>query len=144
MWILKRLAEIGVSIQDILTTYLSRVRVHLEQNVPLWHFSISKQLRSKLENTQKACLYIILGRMATPDYYCNLAMLNLEPLENRRDILCKKFARKTFKHPVHRQMFTIRQGEKTRSGCKVVVPKAKTARYERSTIPSLARIINSL
>ena len=82
--------------------------------------------------------------MATSDYYCNLAILNIEPLENRRELLCKKFARKTFKHPVHRQMFTLRKGNKTRSGCKVVVPEAKTARYEKSAIPSLAKIINSL
>ena len=54
-----------------------------------------------------------------------------------------KFARKTFNHPVHREMYTRRRGEQTRSGCKVIVPGAKTVRYEKSSIPSLARIINS-
>ena len=95
MWILKRLAEMGVSIDDLRIAYLSRVRVHLEQHIPLWGFSISKTLSNKIERVQRACLFIILGRHATSDYFCNLAMLNLEPLANRREILCKKFARKT-------------------------------------------------
>ena len=54
MWILKRMSELGVSMGDQLMTYLSRVRVYIEQNVPLWHFSITKQLSNKIENIQKA------------------------------------------------------------------------------------------
>ena len=144
MWILKRLAELGVSTQDLLMSYLSRVRVQLEQNVPLWHFSISSQLRKKLENVQKACLFIILGQRATSDYHRNLAMLNLEPLVDRRLTLCKNFGRKTIKHPVHSQMFTFNRVKHTRAGRKVIVPKANTARYNKSAIPSLARLINSM
>ena len=60
MWILKRLVEMGVNMQDLLMTYLSRIRVHLELNVPLWHFSISQKLSKNIEKVQKACVYIIL------------------------------------------------------------------------------------
>ena len=109
----------------------------------LWNFSISQQLCKKIESVQKACLFIVLGRHATPDYYCNLAMLNLEPMANRREKLCKKFARKTLKHPVHGKMFTINQNNQTRSGRKVIEPQAKSARYRKSSIPSLARMLNS-
>ena len=35
MWIIKRLSELGVSVEDKLTTYESRIRIHLEQNVAL-------------------------------------------------------------------------------------------------------------
>ena len=143
MWILKRLAELGVSTDDLLLAYVSRIRVHLEQNSALWNFSISQQLCKKIESVQKACLFIVLGRHATPDYYCNLAMLNLEPMANRREKLCQKFARKTLKHPVHGKMFTINKNNQTRSGRKVIEPKAKTARYRKSSIPSLARMLNS-
>ena len=38
MWILKRLSELGVSVEDKLLTYQSRIRVYLEQNVALWHY----------------------------------------------------------------------------------------------------------
>ena len=143
MWILKRLAELGVSLDDLLLTFLSRIRVHLEQNVALWNFTISQQLSKKIESVQKACLFIVLGRDATPDYYCNLAMLNLEPLADRRLKLCRKFAQKTFKHPVHGKIFTANPSNHTRSSRKVIEPQAKTARYRKSSIPSLARILNS-
>ena len=144
MWILKRLAELGVSTQDLLMSYLSRVRVLIEQNVPLYHFSITKQLRNKLENIQKASLFIILGQLATTDYHHNLALLNLETLEERRQMLCRNFARKIIKHPIHNQMFTFNSAKQTRSGRRVIVPQTKRARYMNSAIPSLARLINSM
>ena len=144
MWGLKRLAELGVSVQDLLMTCVSRVRVNLEINVALWSSSITQQLRKKIENVQKASLYIVLGHMATSDYNTNLAMLNLEPLEERRKMLSQNFARKTIRHPNHSKMFTFSRGKQTRSGRKVIVPQAKTARYDKSAIPSLARMINAM
>ena len=146
MWILKRLSELGVSLQDILMTYESRIRVHLEMNVPLWHFSITKRLSDSIERVQRAAAFIILGKLASRDYICNLAMLGLEPLGERRNSLCREFAIKAMKHPVHSKMFTMVEGRQTRAKRKVVVPvfPAKTARYDRSSIPNLARIINAL
>ena len=143
MWILKRLAEMRVSIDDLLLTYECRIKKHLEINVPLYHFSINKNLSSVIEKVQKACVFIILGKHASLDYFCNLAMLNLEPLSDRRDKLSKNFAKKLTKHPVHRNIFTWNEGIKTRDGRKVVVPYARTSRYGRSSIPSLDQIINS-
>ena len=144
MWILRRLAESGVLIDDLLMVFMSRVRIHLEQHVPLWHFSITKSLSDKIERVQKMCLYIILGGLATPDYYLNSTMLNLEPLSERRDKICRKFSAKTFKHPTHRNMFAINQGKSTSFKRKVEVPITKTARYAKSAVPNLAKIINSL
>ena len=146
MWILKRLKEFGVSTEDLLLTYQSRIRIHLELNVPLWHFSITKKLSRNIENVQKSCLFLILGQVATTEYYCNLALLNLDLLSERRVKLCTQFAKKTFKHPQHGKMFTKNDNRTTYLGGKrnVIVPTAKTARYDRSSIPSLARILNTL
>ena len=59
--------------------------------------------------------------------------------------LFRNLARKTFKNPVHRNsMFDLVQGNGTRSKQKVHIPLAKTARYEKSAIPNLARVINTL
>ena len=71
-------------------------------------------------------------------------MLDLEPLFGRRVKLCRKFAKKTFKLPEHQKIFVLNEGRKTRSGRKVIVPVARTARYYNSAVPSLARIINDL
>ena len=106
MWILKRLAEMGVSTEDLCMTYEMRIKKHLEINVPLYHFSISQKLSKMIEKIQKACMFIILGKHASLDYFCNLAILDLEPLSDRRDKLCTNLAKKVIKHHEHRKMFT--------------------------------------
>jgi hypothetical protein len=144
MWILRRLAEKGVSHEHLILTFISRIRVHVEINVPLWTFSITKVIIKKIENVQRIAVFIILGKEAHNDYICNLAMLNLEPLESRRDQICKHFASKILKHPVHHKMFQVASQTKTRSQRVVIVPHTRTRRYECSAIPSLAKLINSL
>ena len=138
MWILKRLVEMGVPKDEMVLTFHSRIRTHLEQNIPMWHFSISKKLSKLIEKVQKACAFIILGKHATPDYSRNLAILGLEPLDERRMQLCKSFAKKTLKHPVHSKMFTFSGRSGARSKQKVIVPYAKTKQYETSSGPSLS------
>ena len=143
MWILKRLAEVGVRKDDLLLAFISRLRTHLEQNVALWTFAISQKLSKLIEKVQKTCVFIILGKYATPDYERNLAILGLERLDKRRMELSNRFAKKTFKHSEHKKMFTLNEKRGTRSNQKVIVPFAKTRRYDTSSIPSLSRIINS-
>ena len=130
MWKLRRLTESGVSMDDLLMTYTERIRVMVEQNVALWSFSISKFLINAIEKVQKTACFIILGKHSGPSYYCNLAILDLEPLEVRRETLCRTFATKTFKHPVHSSMFTLKKGRSTRSVRKVMITTAKSKQYE--------------
>ena len=144
MWILRRLAEMGVSTDDLKITYEYCIKTHFESNVPLWHFSISQKLSHLIEKVQKACMFIILGKNASYSYSYNLATLNLEPLSDRRNKLCQNYAKKSRKNPSQRSMFTWNEGRQTRDARKVLVPYARTSRYERSSFPSLARIINSL
>ena len=142
MWILKRLAEMGISTRDLLMTYESRIRIQLEMNVPLWHFTVNKKLSKMIEKVQKSCLYIILGKRATPSYTSNLDLLKLDRLDIRRDQLCQNFVKKVIKHPEHKKMFTWKERSSTRAGPKVIIPTANTQRYGRSAVPSLARLIN--
>ena len=95
-----------------------------------------------MKKIQKISVFIILGKDAHKDYICNLAILNIEPLEERREKIAIKFANKILKHPEHRKMFKFVNSGRTRLGKKVDVPMTKTARYEKSPIPSLAKIIN--
>ena len=146
LWILRRLAEIGTPIEKLVITYNLRVKIYLEQNVPLWMFSVSNAMKIKLEKVQKISLYIILGKFAHTDYLCNLAILDMEPLEERRQKIAVNFATNILKHPEHRKLFNYKDCRyyyyKTRSGKKVMVPKFRTARYAKSTVPSLANLIN--
>ena len=68
--------------------------------------------------------------------------MNLEPLDVRRQRIATNFAKKILKNPEHRKIFKIIDSNKTRMGKKIVVPQCRTARYEKSTIPSLAKLIN--
>ena len=68
-------------------------------------------------------------------------MLNLEPLDERRQKIATSFAKKILKHPEHRKLFQF-TSDRTRSGKKVILPNTKTVRYEKSPVPSLAKIIN--
>ena len=105
---------------------------------------INKLLIKQIEKVQKVACFIILGKDSSPSYTSNLAALGLEPLEVRRDSLCKNLAKKLIKHPAHSKMFTFKQGRDTRAGRKVIVPHTITRRYETSSVPSLAKLINDI
>ena len=105
MWILRRLSEMGVSQEKLLLIFKSKVRIHVEMNIPLWTFSINKKLSNKIEKVQRTAVLIILRHKASPNYSLNLKTLKLHTLESRRDVIVKRFAKKTMKHPVHKNMF---------------------------------------
>ena len=148
LWILKRLVEIGAPLEDVQMTFVQRVRTHVEQNISLWAFSITKNTSNKIEKLQKAAVCIMLPllsqNMKDKDYKSKLDILGLELLESRREKINNRFAKKTFDHSQHRKMFTLNPKRTTRLCRRVIVPHAKTQRYERSSIPSLAKIINQL
>ena len=100
-------------------------------------------LSNKIEKVQKIALYVILGNHAHKDYVCNQAILNIESLEDRRTTIAKNFATKILKHPEHQKIFNITVTEGTRSGKRIVEPFTRRARYAKSTIPSLAKMINN-
>ena len=141
MWTLRRLSEMGISTEKLLLIYKSKIRVHVEMNVPLWSFSINQNLAKKLENVQRTAAFLILRQKASKNYLLNLKKLNLDTLETRRHILIKRFARKTVKHPAHKKMFKLKIRNDTRSTAPIIIPKAKRKRYMNSAVPSLARII---
>ena len=142
MWILRRLFELGVSVENMLLAYKSRIRIFVEMNVPLWNFNLSAKMSKKIEKLQKTAVFIILGSNADKDYFCNLAILGLETLQDRRQTIVRNFATKLIKHPIHRNIFKFSEASKTRSNQRIIIPFARTTRYERSSVPSLGKFIN--
>ena len=143
LWTLRRLAELGVSREQLLLVYESKIRVCVEQNCGLWMFSITNELSKEIERLQKISFYIILGKKANYSYSDNLAELGSISLEERREKLALKLAKNVLRHPEHRKMFKFSTKSNMRSGKRVIIPKTRTARYEKSTVPSLGKIINS-
>ena len=61
LWFLRRLKKLGASTEDLLDLYHKHVRSILEYAAPVWHSSLNKEDRLKLERVQKSTLHIILG-----------------------------------------------------------------------------------
>ena len=81
---------------DLKKIYMLQVRSKLEKSAVLWHSSLSKKNRNDLERVQKSALRLILGNKYT-SYSEALKLLNIETLEDRRKLLCLKFAKNCLK-----------------------------------------------
>ena len=114
----------------------------VEENAPLWMFSLTKELSDKIERVQKISFCIILGKKSSIHYSQNLIALKCPTLLERRQKIAERFALKVLKNNEHRKMFKFAQNNRTRAGNRVIIPTIKTSRYSKSTIPSLGNIIN--
>ena len=81
------------NINDLKRIYMLQVRSKLEQSAVLWHFGLSGKNRNSLERVQKSALRVILGKSYT-SYNNALKELNIDSLQDRRESLCLKFAKK--------------------------------------------------
>ena len=69
----------------------------MEQSCTIWHSSLTDDNANDLERVQKCALKIIL-KENYKNYQHALNLLELESLENRREFLCLKFAKKSLKN----------------------------------------------
>ena len=121
-----------------------QVRSKLEQSAVFWHFGLSGRNRNSLERVQKSALKVILGKKYT-SYNNALKELNIDSLQDRRESLCLKFAKKCLKVNKLRKMFpkkfTMHEMSK-RSFENFRVTKSLTNRYLNSAIPQMQRMLN--
>ena len=97
-----------------------------------------------MERVQKAALRVILGKKYT-SYRNALKELNIDSLEERRESLCIKFAKKCLKVNKLRKMFpkkVIMHEMSKRNFEYFRVNKTLTNRYLNSAIPQMQRILN--
>ena len=132
----------GLPKDELLDTYMKKVRSILEMAVPVWHPNLSQSDSAKIERVQKAALRIILGKDYS-SYDDSLQELELENLETRRVELCKNFATKAYKHERHSQWFwspTTRPDTRNKTECTPVW--TRTSRYKKSPLPYLTDLLN--
>ena len=94
--ILRKLYEFNVSLSDLSHIYTLYVRSILEFNSCVWHFSITEAEVGDIERVQKIACKIMLKENYT-NYENALATLQLSNLEERREMLCARFAKKCLK-----------------------------------------------
>ena len=144
LWMLRRLKRLGASVEDLLDVYSKQIRSILEYAVPVWHSAITGQQRLELERVQKSTFSIILGDQYR-SYTSALKQLNMDTLQARRVKLCKKFAKKASKSTKFSQWFKIKNNSfNTRQNKKYCQVFSRTVRYEKSPIPYLTNILNSI
>ena len=144
MELLHRVASFGTDIQDLKIIYILFVRSQLEQSAVVWHSSLTEQQKNDLERVQRSALKIILGPKYET-YKKSLNILDLEPLDQRREYLCFRFAQKCTKNEKTKHMFPL--NEKThnmdlRKHEKFKVNHANTDRLRRSPIIYMQHLLN--
>ena len=94
MELLRKVASFGTGVEDLKTVYMLYIRSLLEQSATVWHSSLTEENKSDLERVQKSAVKVILGNKYE-NYQKALSKLDLENLNDRRDILCRHFAIKS-------------------------------------------------
>ena len=144
MCLLRKVASFSPPTQDLKIIYFQYIRSILEQSCVVWHGSLTEENRSDLERIQKNSLRIILKNKYI-NYEQALNDLNIDTLENRRETLCLKFAKKARNSPYIKELFKEKNKIHTmelRNTEKFEVHMAHTKRYQESSIPYMQRLLN--
>ena len=104
MWILKRLASLGCSKEDLTMTYIRQIRSVCEFAAPYWGPMMTKDESRRLERIQHTALHIILEESYVK-YESALLSASLDRLDTRREMLITRFALQTVKNPKFQNWF---------------------------------------
>ena len=144
MELLRRVASFGADVRDLRTIYILFVRSQLEHSSVVWHSSLTEQQKSDLERVQRSALKVIPGNKYE-SYQKALNILDLEPLEQRREYLWLRFAQKCTKNDQAKRMFPLNDklhDMNMRREEKFTLQYAKTERLKKSAIPYIQKLLN--
>ena len=144
MWVLRRLKKLDVHLSFLIDVYKKKVRSLLEIAVPAWHCGLTASQSDDIERVQKTAMCIILGERLPSAQARNI--LDLELLSERREKICKRFAKKTLKSR-HADMFEKNSKANqynTRFRNPFTHSKCNTDRFYNSPINFLTRILNEV
>ena len=112
MELVRKVAEFTTPVEENREIYKMYIRSILEQSSVVWHSSLSSENAEDLERVQKAAVRLILGNKYE-NYEDGLIKANLDSLNVRRDVLCKKFAIKCIKsdNPRVKNMFPQKENK---------------------------------
>ena len=147
MWTIRRMKVLDVDPHILLDVYIQETRSVLELAVPAWHSGFTKKQAASIERVQRVAVSIILSDSVTGQcdfsYDMALVMLEIEPLKDRREKLCKNFANKTLKSR-HADIFTPNpKNHYTRSKPGFQIKKCNSKRCYNSPLNYLTRMLNS-
>ena len=141
LWTLKRMQLLHLTEKELFDVYTKEIRSILEYAAPVWHSSITRKQISEIESIQKLAFRLILQNRYT-GYSRACAMFQTLTLEQRRQEICERFAIKNLKSA--NSMFEILPSDSRlrNKSIRVKEYKCHTRRFQRSTLPFLASVIN--
>ena len=116
------------------------IRSVLEFALPLWTGALTLINREKIERVQKACFKLMLSNKYT-NYETALKLLDEQTLQERRQKLCLKFAKKSAKNPKMKHLFKKQTSYPTRLR-PYMEPLTHSKRAYTGCIPHLIRLLN--
>ena len=145
MIILQNLFNFGLPTTELVQIYILYIKSVVENSAVVWHSSLTVAERMAIERIQKVSLKIILNEYYD-SYSQALKITGLPSLEERRLILCKKFATKCIKNEKTCDIFPLntQNSLNTRHHEKFFVQPARTERFKNSAIPFMQRLLNSM
>ena len=143
MVILRKLVEFKVGTKDMITIYMMFIRSVLEQSSVVWSSSLTQEQLNSLERAQKVALKIIFQEKYT-SYENALKLSNLSTLKIRYEQLLIRFAKKCIKNDRTKDILPLNvTTDRLRQHEKYCVPFARKERFKKSTIPTMARMLNN-
>ena len=147
LWILRRFLLLNLDRFEMFDVYAKEIRSILEYAVPVWHSSITKKQSSEIESVQKLSFKIILGPVYL-SYRNACEIFHTQTLEQRRLELCKRFVMKNLKSKDH-CLFIKRSNDnlpnlRQRKRSVVEEYRCNTVTYQRSSLPFLSKLANSI
>ena len=145
LFMLRKLKQAGLDKDDLLTVYKGYIRPCIEYAAPLWHAGLTQGQVNHLEKIQKRVCRCILSFNYT-NYHEALVTLNLQSLQERRNHLCREFARKASASLKFSRWFTPSDncsGMQLRKPTKFRPFKIKTNRFKFSPLPYLTNLLNT-
>ena len=141
LWGLRRLSKLGAGTDPLLEQYHLVVHSIMEMGAPVFSGSLSKANIEDFEDVQKQAFKIIL-RGKYQNYDHSLKTLNENTLQERRNSISLKFAKKCTSHDKMKHLFKRMNNSQTRSETKFIEPMTNSARGFKGPINYLIRLIN--
>ena len=141
MTMLRKLYQFDVPKEDLVMIYCSYIRSVLEYNSNVWFLSITEEEKEDIERVQAIACRIILKDNYS-DYEDALSELNLQSLDDRREMLALRFAKKCAKSETFSDLFPKNDISTSQNQEEYYVKFAKTGRLKKSSIPAMQRLLN--
>ena len=142
LWILRRMVNLNLNHDQLFDVYCKEVRSILEFGVPVWHPGLTQKDSSNIERIQRIAFKIILQESFI-DYSSACIHFNTTTLKQRREKLCLSFASKNLKSEKTFFQQNLNKTNTRKEKDLVKFFKCRTTRYSRSSLPYMAKLLNS-